>query len=423
MARTTVDADQTQNPGRESWVIVLAILGAAMATAEIISGSMLPLMASGLNTSEGMAGQAVTATAIVAIITSLSIGRIAGNHDRRKLMIVLTLFLIASNLGVALAPNVWVMLAARLLLGAAIGIIWGLVPAVVLRLAPKGQFAQSFSTVMIGVAVASVVGAPLAAYIGAMLSWRVVYLGATALALCALLLLVFVFPSLPAKPGALDRDLKGTLSLPGLLTGMLGIMLVFGGAQAFFGYLVPFVEDVTGLSATGVAITLFLTGLSGLVGTLIAPRLLGISIHWVMVIAPASMALLLGLLLLSGSIVVPALILLMLWSFARANMGVGANAWIAHNFADHAEGAGGILVAVIQGAMMLGAILGGVLIDTSGAKAPPVAGAVILAIGAMYCLLMMKPRAITVDDTDTDALHSPVASPLDAPVVLPDETA
>lgn len=121
MIRSTGETQPRSGP--VSWVVVLAILGGAMITAEVLSGSMMPLMATGLHTSEGMIGQAVTASAIVAIITSLSINKIAGMHDRRTIMVMLSMLLMASNIGVALAPNVWVMLLARLLLGAAIGIV------------------------------------------------------------------------------------------------------------------------------------------------------------------------------------------------------------------------------------------------------------------------------------------------------------
>ena len=420
MARSTVDEELSQAKRLQPWVLVLAILGAAMASAEIISGSMLPLIASGLNTTEGMAGQAVTATAIVAIITSLSIGKIVGNHDRRLMLIILTCFLVASNIGVGLAPNIWFLLAARLLLGAAIGIIWGLIPAIVLRLAPKGQFARSFATVMIGVAAASVVGAPASAYIGEVVSWRVVYLGATALAVLALVLLVLVFPPLPARPGALDRDLKGTLRLPGMVIGMFAIMLLFGGAQTFYGYMVPFLNDITGLNATAVSFTLLMLGISGLFGTISAPRTLSKSIYGVMVIAPASLAILLWLMLSVRTLAIPVVLVLMLWSFARAHMGVGVNAWIADSFAENVEGAGGILVAVIQGSMMLGAILGGLLIDNTGATAPPIAGAIIIGVGALFSVWALRPASV---DALGEELASPIISIPPAPLVVQDEPA
>src|SRR5699024_2138244 len=127
---------------------------------------------------------------------------------------------------------------------------------------------------MIGVSIASVLGAPLAAYVGNATSWRFVYFGATALAILALVLIVIAFPSLPARPRALDRERKVTLHLAGLMTRMLVIMLLVGGAQAFVGYLVPFLESVSGLGAAAIAGTLLLFGISGLAGTLMAPRAL-----------------------------------------------------------------------------------------------------------------------------------------------------
>lgn len=412
-------------PGKLSWILILAVLGGSMATAEIISGSMLPLMATGLRTSEGMVGQAVTASAIMAILTSLSIGKITRDYDRRHLLIVFTLFLIISNLGVGFAPNVWVMLVARLFLGVAIGIVWGLIPAIVLRLAPPGQFARSFTSVMLGVSAASVIAAPLSASLGAAFSWRVVYMGATGLAVGAVLLLIFAFPSLPAPVHSTigKRDLGATLALPGMLSGMLGIVLIFGGAQAFFGYLVPFLESITGLRPSAISLVLLIFGISGLFGTLMASRTLSISLYGVLVATPAVLAILLGLLLAFGHMAVPAMMILGLWSFGRAHIGVAANAWIALEFPDHVEGAGGILVAAIQGSMMIGAMLGGVLIDNVSAEAPPTAGAILLAVGAVYCFFVMKPRSPLADEVLADPLSSPELMSPETPLLAGEELA
>lgn len=391
-------------------ILVLAILGAAMVTAEILSGSMMPQMARGLGTSEGMIGQAVTVTALVAIVTSLSIGSIAGNRDRRQILIMYTGVLAASNLRVALAPNVWLMLTARLLLGLSIGMVWGMLPAVVLRLSAPGEFARTFVRVVLGVSAAGVVVAPLAAWLGDLIGWRVVYVGATALALIALTLLVISFPTLPAKPGVFDRDLRGTLRLPGLIAGMSGLTLIFAGSQAFLGYQVPFLNQITGFGTREVSLSLLLTGISGVIGTVMASRLLGISIYGVLVIAPAAMAIMLGVLWVVGDRGVLTVPTLMVWIGLRALIGVAVNAWVAHSFPAQVEGAGGILVAVIQGSMMLGAILGGVLIDTTSANALPIAGGIILAIATVVCLRVLKPRPtapILLEELATPLTPSP----------------
>jgi predicted MFS family arabinose efflux permease len=47
-------------------------------------------------------------------------------------------------------------------------------------------------------------------------------------------------------------------------------------------------------------------------------------------------------------------------------------------------------VAVIQGSMMLGAIGGGVLIDTVGPTGPVVAATTVLAVGAVHTFIALR---------------------------------
>lgn len=391
---STLPGEESARQIRQSWaaIYVLAFLGFAMATGESLTGSMMPLLATGLNASEGMIGQAVTVPAIMAIITSLSVSRIAGNRDRRLLLIIFTVALMMASILAAISPNVWVMLASRLLLGIAIGVNWSLVPAIIVRLVPGGLVARGMAIVMAGASLAGVISAPLAALFGEVIGWRYVFVGAAVIAAVAIVLLALACPPLSFEGGTNPRELGTTLKLPGLIPGMLGMVLIFGGIQISFGYLVPFLESVTLLSASAVSLVLLIVGITGLVGTMMAPRAITINTHLVLVIAPALMALALGLLLLFGHRAIPTVLILMAWVYVRMHIGVGGNTWLAQSFPNHLEAAGGLLVAFIQGAMMLGAMLGGVLIDSIGAKAPQAAAVIILAVGAVYVYRVMKPR-------------------------------
>lgn len=70
---------------------------------------------------EGMAGQAVTATALVALVTGLLITPATKSIDRRWVLMFFSVLQIISSLLVAFAPNLHVLLMGRLLLGIAIG--------------------------------------------------------------------------------------------------------------------------------------------------------------------------------------------------------------------------------------------------------------------------------------------------------------
>jgi predicted MFS family arabinose efflux permease len=143
---------------------------------------------------------------------------------------------------------------------------------------------------------------------------------------------------------------------------MLGVILFFAGQQVFSTYLRPYLEVVGQFTATGVA---------GFLGTLVAPVILSRSIRWALTSTGAGQALFLALLfVLDTGSQVTAIALIACWGFASGMIGVGWSTWLARTYPEHAEGGGGILVASIQGAMMVGAIIGGGLIDGVGPKGP-----------------------------------------------------
>ncbi len=85
--------------------------------AEFLPASLLTPMASSLGVSEGMAGQAVTATALVALVTGLLIATATRNIDRRWVLMFFSVLQIVSSLMVAFADSLAFLLLGRLLLG------------------------------------------------------------------------------------------------------------------------------------------------------------------------------------------------------------------------------------------------------------------------------------------------------------------
>ncbi|WP_349293917.1 MFS transporter [Gemmobacter sp. 24YEA27] len=110
-------------------------------TAEFLPMSLLTPMAEDLQISEGLAGQGVTATAVVALFTGLLIATLTRGIDRRHVLLSFSVLLVVSNLLVATALNFPTLLAGRLLLGVAIGGFWTMSAATAMRLVP-GRMCQ-----------------------------------------------------------------------------------------------------------------------------------------------------------------------------------------------------------------------------------------------------------------------------------------
>src|SRR5207248_10759374 len=113
----------TTEAAKPAWNAIVAIaLGVAgLIMAEFLPAGLLTPMASDLGVTEGMAGQAVTATSIFAVITSLLLAFITRKLDRRHVLLGLSFLLVCSNLLVAFAPTFSVLLVGRVLLGVSLG--------------------------------------------------------------------------------------------------------------------------------------------------------------------------------------------------------------------------------------------------------------------------------------------------------------
>lgn len=381
---------------RPAWAAVwaLALTVAALNASEMLPASLLTPMAASLDASEGMIGQSVTATALLAIVTSLFVGRVTRRFDRRNVLLVAAVAQVASNLIVALAPNAVIMLTGRVLLGFTVGAVWGLSASLALRLVPADNVSRALSIIFGGGSVAMVAAAPLGAFLGGMIGWRGVFFAATALAALAVVALALTLPKLPSQQASASTGLATTLRLPGLAVGMVGVILLFGGQSMFVTYLRPFLEGVAGFMTDGVALTLLVFGITTLLGTLVAPPLLARSIRWTLAGAALIVAAALALLWSTASSSQVAVIAcIAVWGFAGGAFGVGWSSWLARTYPDHAEAGGGILVAAIQGSMMFGAMLGGGLIDTIGATGPLIASIAILAVGAIHTAIALRPRS------------------------------
>src|SRR5688572_16895960 len=123
--------------------LTLGVFG--LVTAEFLPASLLTPLARDLGISEGTAGQAVTATAVVGAIAAPTMAIITRRIDRRLVMWGLTLLLIGSSLLSALAWSLPVLLSARVLLGIALGGFWSMSAAVTLRLVPAHLFPRAMS--------------------------------------------------------------------------------------------------------------------------------------------------------------------------------------------------------------------------------------------------------------------------------------
>ncbi len=395
-------ADAAPEEAPAAWGAVFAMtLGVfGLITAEFLPASLLTPMASSLGVTEGMAGQTVTATAAIALVTSLVISVITRNTDRRFVLLAFSVLLIGSNLLVAFAPSLTVVLLGRVLLGIAIGGFWTMSAATAMRLVPEAMVPRALSIIFSGVSVATVAAAPLGSYFGHLIGWRNVFLIATVIGVFAFIWQLFTLPRMAPTGAARMGTLVEVMKRPAMRMGMVAVILVFTGHFAFFTYLRPFLETVTGVSVNGLSGMLLGFGVANFIGTSLAGFVLERNLRLTLILMPLAMGLIALALVLLGRAPIADAILVALWGMAFGGVPVAWTTWITRTVPDEAESGGGLIVAAVQLAITLGAAVGGVVFDASGAKGVFVGSAVALLVAAATISTRLHPVTASARSDD-----------------------
>jgi predicted MFS family arabinose efflux permease len=372
--------------GAWSAVFALTLCVSTLIASEFMPVSLLTPLAGDLHLSEGQAGQAIAASGIFAVLTSLFIAPASRRLDRRALLLGLTGLMLVSGLVVALAPNYAVLMIGRALLGIVIGGFWSMSTATVMRLVPADGVPRALGLLNGGNALATIVAAPLGSLLGAWIGWRGAFFCVVPLAAITFAWQYFTLPAMPprelASAGAAFRVLRRPLAPHGILA----VTLLFMGQFALFTYLRPFLETVTRVNVSALSAILLVIGLAGLAGTWLIGLLLRKRLYSLLVAMPLAMAAIaLGLTALGAS-AAAATILLALWGLIGTAAPVAWWTWQAKTLPEDAEAAGGLMVAAIQLAITLGASTGGLLWDQGGYRATFAFAAAILIGSALAAL-------------------------------------
>jgi predicted MFS family arabinose efflux permease len=381
MAVTAVSHEGTKSIASWGAVLSMALCVALLIASEFMPVSLLTPMAEGLRATEGQTGQAISISGLFAVAASMIITTAAGTLNRKWVLVAMTAFMLVSLLLVAVAPNFAVLMLGRALLGICIGGFWALATAVIMRLVPESEVPRALALMYGGQAIAAAFAAPVGSYLGGLFGWRSVFWALTPIVAVNLVWHLLALPSLPARQRQDVRTMLGLLKRPYFLRGLVASMLSWGSAFTMFTYLRPFLELVTGADVTTLSILLLVLGCAGFVGTWASGRFLSGSVAPLLRLPALLMGgCTLGLLLLGGS-VVAAGVFLAVWGAMNTAMSVIWMTWMSQNADDAPEAAGSLMVAAIQASILLGAVVGGLLLDGLSIFATFMGSLILAAIG------------------------------------------
>ncbi|TKT80429.1 MFS transporter [Aquamicrobium sp. LC103] len=251
-------------------MFALAMGGFAIGTTEFAAMSLLPYFSAGLGVDEPTAAHAISAYALGVVVGAPLIAVLSARLSRRTLLMGLMAVFGLANCLSALSPSYPWMLLFRFMSGLPHGAYFGVAALVAASLVPSNKRTQAVARVMLGLTIATIIGVPMATWLGQAMGWRWGFAVTGLLALLTFALIAAFAPRDRPMPDAsplreLDA-LKNRQVWLTLATGAIG----FGGMFAVYSYTASTLLTVTQVSPALVPVVIAVFGVGLTLGTLAA---------------------------------------------------------------------------------------------------------------------------------------------------------
>lgn len=364
-------------------VLALALGGFGIGTTEFVAMGLLPDIAQGFGISEPTAGHVISAYALGVVVGAPLIAAITARMGRRKLLLALMAVFTVGNLASMLAPSYDTLIAARFLAGVPHGAYFGVAALAAAHLMGPQNRAKAVAHVLTGLTVATVLGVPMASWLGQTLGWRAAFGLVVGVGVVTLTALWFWLPfqlrfmqstSPLTELGALRRSQVWLA----LLVGMIG----FGGMFAVYTYITTTMTDVAGMPRALVPVALMVFGLGMFFGNLVGGRLADRSVIRALYLSMGSLCAVLAVFVVASHNVWTALLVL----FGIGLTGSAVGPALQTRLMDVAHDAQTLAAALNHSALNIGnatgAWVGGLVIAAGyGYTAPAAAGSLLALAG------------------------------------------
>ena len=266
----------TSEPRPFPWtgLFILSALIFTSVTSEFLPTGLLPEIAAELNVTEAQVGLLISLFAGTVVVSAAPLASLTRRFSRKRLVIVVLLVFVVSNLLAAAAPTYQVLAGARILSGLAHGLFWAVVGAYSAHLVPKNMIGRAVAITSGGGTAAFVLGVPLGTALGHVLGWRLAFAGIAAMILVLVFMAIRFLPPVQhieeLKTGEIPLPLRKDRTIPAIVIICLTVVILLTGHNIFYTYIAPFLLGPGNIDPGAIAGVLFLYGVGGAFGLVIA---------------------------------------------------------------------------------------------------------------------------------------------------------
>ncbi|MFC0682629.1 MFS transporter [Lysobacter korlensis] len=385
-------------PARTRLVLAVLFTGAfTMGCAEMLVVGLLDRIAADLEVPVPAAGALVTANALGIAIGGPLLTFATTRLDRRTVLLGATIAFVSANLLPAFGADYALFLAARVGIGAVQGLFIAAAMVTATAIVPPERTGRAMALVISGFATASAFGLPVGTLLGQAVGWRGSFVAVVGVGTVLLVVAIVVLPSVPASAGSRAIGQARHAFAPRVLAMLVLSCLIFVAIQSALTYVVPFLNDATGVSGPALSVFLLAYGLATTIGSIGGGRFAD---------SGAARSLLLGTIGLTGSLAAlflfgghPLVAGLAIVGIGLFGMGMAPS--MQHRVValsgPGAPLASSLPASAVNAGIAFGSFAGGAAIGAAGVPAAVLTGAgvAVIAVAVAWATRLLRPVAIT----------------------------
>jgi predicted MFS family arabinose efflux permease len=377
---TTIDETQGDDvrPARlpMAGLLALAMAGFITIMTEALPAGLLPQIGESLVVSEALVGQLVTIYAIGSLVAAIPLTAATQGMRRRPLLLAAIAGFAVANTVTAVSGSYTLTMVARFFAGISAGLLWALLAGYAARMVPEQLQGRAIAVAMVGTPLALSLGVPAGTFLGAAIGWRACFGIMSGLTLILIVWVLTKVPDFPGQAAGKRQRLGAVFTMPGIRPVLFATLAFVLAHNILYTYIAPFLGQAGMSERTYLVLLLFgVTSIIGIsiVGVLIDHRLRELTLVSTFLFGLSAVAI--GI---WGE--VPAVIYgaVGAWGLAFGGAATLFQTALAKTAGDAADVAQSMLVTVWNTAIAGGGIVGGLLLESLGVAAFPVALVVLL---------------------------------------------
>lgn len=366
-------------------ITILAISAFLIVTTEFLIIGLLPALARDLGISIAAAGQLVTLFAFTVMLFGPPLTAALAHLDRKKLFIAILLVFAFANGLAALSSNIWVLAIARFIPALMLPVFWGTASETAAQLAGPAKSGQAIARVYLGITAALLLGIPLGTLAANGIGWRGAFWLLAGLSLVMAIAIALYMPTV-ARSARVDFLKQARIfKEPLFLANVALSIIIFSAMFVAYTYLADMLERIAGVPPTHVGWWMMGFGGIGLIGNWIGGKAVDHS--------PLKATALFVVLLAAGMAAVTPLassglvicFALALWGIANTALYPICQVRVMNSVSHSQALAGTTNVSAANAGIGIGAIIGGLTIQSAGIAS---VGYVAAAVAGLALLVM-----------------------------------